>query len=62
METTYLRELWVNDYGYNKGTVLMMNWCQGDGSSSMGVRMDTIKLAMTGTQDWWCQFSPLSAC
>ena len=26
---------------------------------SMGARTDAIKLAMAGTQDWWCQFPPL---
>ena len=30
-----------------------MNWSQGDGFSSVGVRMGAIKLAMAGTQDWW---------
>ena len=36
-----------------------VNWCQGDGFSSVGARTGVIKLAMTGTQDWWCRFSPL---
>ena len=33
-----------------------MNWCQGDGFSSVGARTSTIKLAMAGTQDWWRRF------
>ena len=36
-----------------------VNWCQGDGFLSVGARIGAIKLAMAGTQDWWCQFPPL---
>ena len=37
-----------------EGTICkQVNWCQGDGFSSVGARMGAIKLAMTGTQDWW---------
>ena len=36
-----------------------VNWCQGDGFSSVGARTGAIKLAMAGTQDWWRRFSPL---
>ena len=28
-----------------------MNWCHGDGFSSVGARTGAIKLAMAGTQD-----------
>ena len=28
-----------------------VNWCQGDGFSSVGTRMGTIKLAIAGIQD-----------
>ena len=36
-----------------------VNWCQGDGFSSVSPRTGAIKLAIAGTQDWWCRFSPL---
>ena len=26
-----LHELWGNDYGYNEGTICLVNWSQGDG-------------------------------
>ena len=31
-----------------------VNRCQGDGLMSVGARMSAIKLALAGTQDWWC--------
>ena len=31
-----------------------VNWPQGNGFSSVGARTGAIKLAMAGTQDWWC--------
>ena len=58
-----LHELWGNDCGYNEGTTYLfskwVNLCQGDGFLSMGAQTGAIKLAMAGTQDWWCQFPPL---
>ena len=51
-----LHKLQVNDYGYNEGTICLVNWCYGDGFLSVGTQTGTIKLAMAGTQDWWCRF------
>ena len=36
-----------------------VNRCQGDGFSSVGAQTGAIKLALAGTQDWWCRFPPL---
>ena len=58
-----LNKLSVNDSGHNEGSYRLfskqVNWCQGDGLSSMGARTGAIKLTMVGTQDWWRRFSPL---
>ena len=37
-----------------------VNGCQGDGFSSVGARMGTLKLAMAWYLDWWHRFPPLS--
>ena len=55
-------KLRVNNSGYNKDTILFskqVNGCQGDGFLSVGAQTGAIKLAMAGTQDWWCGFPPL---
>ena len=42
--------------------LFVYDWQKRDGFSSVGARMGAIKLAMAGTQDRWCRFSPLLGC
>ena len=48
-----IKRLQVNDSSYIEGTTYLfskrVNRCQGDGFSSVGAQMGTIKLAMTAT-------------
>ena len=46
-------KLQVNNFGHNEGTGYLVskqvNGCQGDGFSTVGVQIGTIKLTMAGT-------------
>ena len=48
--------------GTMKVLFVYVNWCQGDGFSSVGTQTGAIKLTMAGTQDWWRRFPPLLGC
>ena len=56
-----LHEPQGDDCGYNEGTICLVGGLIV-GREMVGTQMDTIKLAMAGTQDWWCRFPPLLCC
>ena len=45
---TNFDELLVNNSSHTKGTICLVNGCQGDGFSSAGTQTGAIKLAMAG--------------
>ena len=61
-----LHELRRNDYGYNEGTICLVNRSIGHKGRVFQAwahkRVPFSKLTMAGTQDWWCRFPPLLGC